>query len=99
MNNLDSATTRNKPTFSCEEAMAGDAFVGLKYEENELKIVYPMGYRLNEDNGIENEKQGRKDVLNLISVLSSFGKNNTKGYYGQESNEIKEENTFPIHGF
>jgi len=47
-----------------------DKFVGLKYSEKKLKIHFPVGYAHSDSAG---EKQVRKEILNLISVLSSFG--------------------------
>jgi len=99
MTNLYTENSIAKPTFVCDMATAGDAFVGLKYEDGQLKVFFPMGYSLTDFTQSEFEIQNRKDILNLISVLSSFGKKNTTGYYDQESNEIKEENTFPIHSY
>lgn len=47
-----------------------DKFVGLKYSENKLQIYFPVGYAHSDS---ADEKQIRKEILNLISVLSSFG--------------------------
>ena len=34
-----------KSSLVCDNARAGDDFVGLKYEDHKLNISFPMGYR------------------------------------------------------
>ena len=45
----------------------GDTFVGIKSQEGEISINFPIGYALPND-----EKLLRKEVINLITVLSKF---------------------------
>lgn len=88
-----------RPTLACTKARAGDDFVGLKFEHNKLNVVFPMGYRYTDDEGKSDfEKQRRKEILNLIAVLSSFGQKK-QGSYSLEANEAKEDNSFPIHSY
>ena len=71
----------------------GNEFVGLKFEDGKLKINFPLGYT-----PAENEKEKRKDILNLISVLSTF--NEHKDSYIKKSELKKETNVeFPIHAY
>lgn len=42
-----------------------DSFVGIKCENEQIRVLFPMGYRL-----INNPKQIRKDILLLIKILS-----------------------------
>lgn len=45
----------------------GDTFVGIKTEGGNLSVCFPLGYSLPTD-----DKELRRDVLNLIMVLSKF---------------------------
>ena len=45
----------------------GKEFVGLKYENNNLHIYFPLGYKK-----ATSEKEFKKDILNLFSVLTEF---------------------------
>ena len=88
-----------RPTLACTKARAGDDFVGLKFENNKLNVVFPMGYRYTDDESDSDfEKQRRKEILNLIAVLSSF-EQKKQGSYSPESNEAKEDHSFPIHSY
>lgn len=99
MPDFSTESSIKKPTFVCSVAKAGNAFVGLKYEKNELEIVFPMGYNIVDSENPEFEFQSRKDILNLISVLSSYGDEENKGHIDQDSNDTKEQNLFPIHSY
>ena len=44
-----------------------DYFVGIKYENESLRINFPLGYKR-----ASTEEELKKDVLNLIGVLSSL---------------------------
>lgn len=71
----------------------GNEFVGLKFEDGKLKINFPLGYK-----PAENDKEKRKDILNLISVLSTFSEH--KDSYIKKSDLKKETNVeFPIHAY
>ena len=83
------------PTYEICGAKDGKDFVGLKFEENKLRVCFPMGYNLSASSLSEKEK--RKAVLNLISVLSTYGEK-SEGFYNQES-PLTEENRFPIHAY
>ena len=61
--------------FSLEDACIYDAkteykdeFVGIKYENGQLRIFFPLGFT-----AATTDEQRRKDVLNLIGVLTAFG--------------------------
>ena len=88
-----------RSSLACDNARAGNDFVGLKYEDHKLNIFFPMGYRYTKNKDeFYFEKKRRNEILNLIAVLSSFGKKK-QGSYSLESNEVKEENEFPIHSY
>jgi len=70
----------------------GDEFVGLKYENKKLTVQFPYGYRK-----AESQKEQRKDILNLISVLSSFSAH--RDSYYPEGNNSKKLKQFPIHSY
>lgn len=60
-----------------------DDFVGIQKSENLYRITFPLGYRI-----CSNEKELRKDILNLISVLSKHSdKKNSEFYNGKKSTE------------
>ena len=44
-----------------------DYFVGIKYENDSLRVNFPLGYKK-----AATEEELKKDVLNLIGVLSSL---------------------------
>lgn len=72
-----------------------DKFVGLKYSENKLQIYFPVGYAHSDS---ADEKQIRKEILNLISVLSSFGEKcemlKASDLFSKSSDVL-----FPIHAY
>lgn len=72
-----------------------DKFVGLKYSEKKLEIHFPVGYAHSDS---ADEKQIRKEILNLISVLSSFGEKcemlKTSDLFSKSSDVL-----FPIHAY
>lgn len=70
----------------------GDDFVGIKYENKKLTVQFPYGYRKP-----ETEKEQRKDILNLISVLQSFS-DHEDSYY-PKGNSRKKQKQFPIHSY
>ena len=47
--------------------LEGKGFVGLVYENGDLKVNFPLGYGC-----ADSDDERRKDILNLISVLGSF---------------------------
>ena len=77
-----------------EESGEVDKFVGLRFIDGRLTIHFPVGYREACKN---DEKEIRRDVLNLISVLSSFGKKEAEYF----QNKFLDSKTvdFPIHAY
>ena len=71
----------------------GKEFVGLKYENNNLHIYFPLGYKK-----ATSEKEFKKDILNLFSVLTEFSSNMKSIVQG--NNQLnKTEVEFPIHAY
>ena len=71
-----------------------DEFVGIRYDNGELRVFFPLGY--SEPRSHE-EKEYRKDILNLVSVLSVYSKESK----GVDENRLlnKEDVQFPIHAY
>ncbi len=84
--------------FSLKEAciydakLQGDEFVGLKYENGKVSVQFPLGYAKSDD-----DKEIRRDILNLISVLSSFCDRKDSFIHGSSSKDISKQ--FPIHAY
>lgn len=74
-----------------DEKLNGDEFVGIKHENGKLSVHFPLGYRPG-----STEQEIRKDILNLISVLSSFA---DKGSFIHESAGRNKLKQFPIHAY
>ncbi|MCR5218700.1 LlaJI family restriction endonuclease [Treponema sp.] len=72
--------------------LQGDEFVGLKYENGKVSVQFPLGYTKSED-----EKEIRRDILNLISVLASFS--DRKDSFIHASSAKDYSNQFPIHAY
>lgn len=70
-----------------------DYFVGIKYENESLKINFPLGYKKT-----STEEELKKDVLNLIGVLSSLSDANESFIQAQKIAH-KENVVFPIHAY
>lgn len=78
-----------------EETGQVDKFVGLRFLDGKLSIHFPVGYKKPESS---DEKQIRLDVLNLISVLSSFGI--PEAELGRNDFRANSEHVeFPIHAY
>ena len=78
-----------------EETGLVDKFVGLRFVDGKLSIHFPVGYTKPEN---ADDKQIRLDILNLISVLSSFG--TPESLLHQTDIRIKSTQvTFPIHAY
>ena len=71
----------------------GSEFVGLRYENEKLKICFPLGYRPASD-----AKECRKDILNLISVLSEFSEQR-ESPIENAGQSYKTKVEFPIHAY
>lgn len=71
-----------------------DEFVGIRYNDGLLKVFFPSGYSEPENH---EEIEYRKDILNLVSVLSAYSKESK----GVDENRLlnNEEVQFPIHAY
>ena len=70
-----------------------DYFVGIKYENEALRINFPLGYKR-----ASTEEELKKDVLNLIGVLSSLSDAN-ESFIQTQKVARKENVLFPIHAY
>lgn len=70
--------------------LQGNEFVGIKIEDDMPKVYFPLGYCRSHD-----PIQERKDILNLISVLSAYGKKSN----GKLTKSEQESESFPIHAY
>lgn len=70
-----------------------DYFVGIKYENESLRINFPLGYKK-----VLTEEMLKKDVLNLLGVLSSMSDANESFIQTQKITH-KENVIFPIHAY
>ena len=70
-----------------------DYFVGIKYENESVKINFPLGYKR-----ASTEEELKKDVLNLIGVLSSLSDAN-ESFIENQKIAHKENVVFPIHAY
>ena len=70
-----------------------DYFVGIKYENESLRINFPLGYKR-----ASTEEELKKDVLNLIGVLSSLSDAN-ESFIQTQKMARKENVVFPIHAY
>ncbi len=70
-----------------------DCFVGIKYENESFRVNFPLGYKraLTED-------ELKKDVLNLLGVLSSISDAN-ESFIQTPKTAFKEKVLFPIHAY
>ena len=71
-----------------------DKFVGLRFIDGKLSIYFPVGYRKPDS---EDEKEIRRDILNLISVLSTFG--NKESSINNSIFLTPQKVEFPIHAY
>ena len=71
-----------------------DEFVGIRYNDGELKVYFPFGYSRPASG---EERDYRDDILNLVSVLSAYSKESQ----GVGENRLlnDEEVQFPIHAY
>ena len=95
---LANEAEKNNSNFSLKDAciydakLNGDEFVGLKYENGKLSVQFPLGYKKSEDN-----KEIRRNILNLISVLSTFCEHENSFILGSSSKNLSSQ--FPIHAY
>lgn len=67
----------------------GKVFVGIRIENECPKVYFPCGYRAS-----NNDKDRRKDILNLISILSVYGPKTESSL-----SEIEKTNFFPVQAY
>ena len=61
-----------------------DVFVGILKKEGYYEVDFPLGYHLNSD-----EKEMRRDILSLLSVLTKYsGRRESEIYEGLNDNDI-----------
>lgn len=76
-----------------------DKFVGLRYQNGKLEIHFPVGYsKVLVTDEKERNKLLRKDILNLISILSTYGKKEemvTQADFISTNKNV----CFPIHAY
>ncbi len=70
-----------------------DCFVGIKYENESLRVNFPLGYKK-----ASAEDELKKDVLNLLGVLSSINDAN-ESFIQTPKTAFKEKVLFPIHAY
>ena len=70
----------------------GDSFVGIKADTEDIVINFPIGYQLP-----PNDESLRADIFNLISVLSSFMKEENLLEDDQIDNEVAVK--LPMHAY
>ena len=73
--------------------LEGKGFVGLHFEDGDLKVMFPLGYR-----SADTDEERRKDILNLISVLGSFMEKEPPVSSPKAENKIPESG-FPIQAY
>lgn len=91
-NSLDSCCVyfgENKNDFDS----LSDKFVGIKYFGGEMKIYFPVGYAKPKD-----EKERRRDILNLLQILRSFGEKDKNLLSSQDFSNQKNV-AFPINAY
>ena len=71
-----------------------DKFVGLRFSDGKLSVYFPVCYRKSDPT---DEKQIRRDILNLVSVLSTFTNKESAINNSSFFNEKKVD--FPIHAY
>ena len=80
-------------SFNEEEGQV-DKFVGLRFIDGKLSVYFPVGYRKPNP---DDEKEVRRDILNLISVLSTF--TNKESAINNSAFLNSKEVDFPIHAY
>ena len=73
--------------------LEGKGFVGLQFENGDLKVMFPLGYR-----SADTDDERRKDILNLISVLETFMEKDSSMNSPKSENK-KTESGFPIQAY
>ncbi len=70
-----------------------DYFVGIKYENDSFRVNFPLGYKR-----ASTEDELKKDVLNLLGVLSSINDMN-ESFIQTSQMAFKDKVLFPIHAY
>lgn len=70
-----------------------DNFVGIKIDTKEIKVCFPIGYQLPED-----ENEIKKDILHLIQILSEFSKSSEE-LIVKRAFTPKQKVEFPINAY
>lgn len=70
-----------------------DEFVGVQYDNGNLKVCFPFGF----SKPVDDECAYRKDILNLISVLTKYSKRQKN--FRDSSYLNPDEVQFPIHAY
>lgn len=83
----------------CKIAQQRDDFIGVCFEQDTPSICFPYGYRINQsnENEIENEIECRKDILNLLTILSTYQKEDDNIGVNQIENQPLQK--FPLHAY
>ncbi len=71
----------------------GDSFVGIKSQEDGVKVYFPLGYDISGD-----EKELRQDIINLIAVLSKHA-NRKEQQLPINQIKLPEKVDFPIQAY
>lgn len=70
-----------------------DRFVGIKIDTDEIKVCFPIGYQLPEE-----ENEIKKDIIHLLQVLSEFSKS-VEGLIVTRKFTKKQKVDFPINAY
>ena len=70
-----------------------DYFVGIKYENESLRVSFPLGYKK-----ASTEEELKKNILNLLGILSSMNDSN-ESFIQRQTITHKENTVFPIHAY
>ena len=82
-----------KITELCQNVgMDNDTFIGLKLFKGQIKIIFPLGYSIPED-----EKECRKSVIDLFKTISLAHENNLD--YDESSGLLAKENCMPVDSY
>ncbi len=79
---------------SPQEALYDTSFVGVHFLDGKFEIKYPLGYRLSL---IEDKKQCRKDIINLIRVLRHYRSQDKVKRESQEAFSL--DTNFPLYAY
>ncbi len=74
----------------------GDRFVGIKVDADNIAVYFPIGYQLPDVS--ENERDLRRDITNLILVLSSFTEQKDK-LLAMKRQFVPQSVDFPVNAY